>query len=204
MSAARSRLAIGAGLAALLVCSATVGAGAAGLIGSKDIADDSIRSVDIKNGTLAGRDVKDGSLTAGDVAGGLKTRTGPDRVVTWAGAFTANSSSGNAGPLVTSVDTIPANSLVRGLALDFTGNTSACSSFTVDVRVPSVDDSTIASAYGPNGANQYYDDVITTQDSGTPVEIFASCAGGSQVPSFDFTIRFAITQLATAPSGTFQ
>ncbi len=43
----------------------------------------------------------------------MKTRTGPDRVVTWNGTFAGSGATD--APLVVSSDTIPANSLVRGL-----------------------------------------------------------------------------------------
>lgn len=206
---ARSRLAIGAGLAALLVCSATVGAGAAGLIGSRDIADDSIRSVDIKDGTLAGRDVKDGSLTADDVAGGLKTRTGPDRVVTWNGTFAGSGATD--APLVVSSDTIPANSLVRGLDLTVAGNTSSCTgNLWVEVRVHSLEsDEQVPIAtrmVSPNDVGSYemHYDAVSPQSSDVPLEIYSHCYQGSGIPGFEFTVTMAITQLGDAPTGTFE
>ena len=65
MTSLRTRLLVGSGLAAVVLGAGTGGATAAHLVGSKDIADDSIRSVDLKDGTLAGRDVRDGSLELG-------------------------------------------------------------------------------------------------------------------------------------------
>jgi hypothetical protein len=51
-----------------LVCAAT--AGAASLITSADVKNDSLKSEDIKNGTLQSEDVKDGSLRADDLKDG--------------------------------------------------------------------------------------------------------------------------------------
>lgn len=210
MTSQRSRLAIGAGLAALIVCSATVGAGAAGLIGSKDIRDDSIRSVDIKNGTIAGRDVKDGSLTTDDVAGGLKSRVGPDRVVAWSGTYDGNGANDGETPLVTSSDTIPANSLTRGLQLTVTKTSSACAdNLSVIARVHSVQpgqELVIASGMvSPNPPGSYGStyEAVTPLTTDVPLEIVAECYDGN-VPSFDFTVTFSITQLDDAPTGTFE
>ncbi len=53
----------------VLVCGAAT-AGAAALITSADVKDDSLKSKDIKNGTLQSKDVKNGSLGADDLKNG--------------------------------------------------------------------------------------------------------------------------------------
>lgn len=208
-----SRLGLAGGIAALVVSSASVGAGAAGLIRSKDIANDSLRSVDIKNGTITGRDVHDGSLTADDVAGGLKVRSGPDWVVTWSGTYTTDGApAGLEVPLVTSTDTIPSNSLVRGLSMEITGGQDSCRSLQVQARpVPGVQirNATFASANNdyadPARSFTHFDDALTSQSEALPIQLAASCDyGDGPVPTFGFTVTFSITQLESAPTGTFQ
>lgn len=54
----KSGIAVVAASAALLIGAGTVGGYAAGMIGSKQIKDNSIRSIDIKDGTLKKRDLK--------------------------------------------------------------------------------------------------------------------------------------------------
>src|SRR5690349_4208482 len=153
MSQTRSRSLIGLGLAALAICSAAGGAGAASLIGSKNIADDSIRSVDIQDGTISDRDVRDGSLTTADfgddapsgapgpagptgspgptgpdgpTGGPGPGAVGPDQALTWFGGYTADGSDGTTGPLVISTQTLPASSLVRGVKLSATVDRTSC------------------------------------------------------------------------------
>jgi hypothetical protein len=68
-------LAVVAALAVSFVGSST----AAVLIGTRQIKDDTIRSVDVHNGTVRGVDVRDHSVKAADVLGGvLRGPQGPD------------------------------------------------------------------------------------------------------------------------------
>lgn len=214
MNTARSRLAIGAGLAALILCSATVGAGAAGLIGSRDIADNSIRGVDIKNGTVSGTDVKDGSLSDRDIAGGV---AGPVRVVRWSGTHGANGSAGGETPMATSVDTVPPNSLVRGIDISVSGDHSTCTNaFLVALQPGNASAASravaVESFHTPLGGGETthevdMNDIITGPDSATPMKITAACAsegGDIAVPTFDFTVTFSITPLAAPSPETFE
>ena len=210
MTHARSRLMLGAGLAALLVCSATVGAGAAGLIGSKDIRDDSIKSVDIKNGTLAGRDVKDGSLSVRDFGDTLPST----EVATWSGTYTSDGSTGGTTPVVISTDTVPANSLLGGMKFTVTADDSTCTrNFLVWVAPQSLaaDGQLFIAARSVHKAEETvietsYGEVTSSPDSAEPMAILAACAddsGDISVPSFDFTVKFSITQLDSSSPMTF-
>lgn len=84
---------------ALVIASTGTSVAAAGLIGSQDIANRSIKSVDVKDQNLKGRDVKNGSLgsmdirdsslksrdfAAGQLPAGAKGDTGPAGVGRWA------------------------------------------------------------------------------------------------------------------------
>ena len=60
---------------ALVIATGGTSVAAAGLLGSEDIRNDSIKSVDVKDQNLKGRDIKNGSLGSMEVRdGSLKTR----------------------------------------------------------------------------------------------------------------------------------
>lgn len=210
MNTARSRLGLAAGLAALVVCSATVGAGAAGLIGSRDIADNSIRGVDIKNGTVSGKDVKDGALSRSDFRAG--TLPGAGSIATWSGTFTADGSQGETTPVAVSNQTVPSNSHLRGMSISVTGDDSPCTSnFLVWVAPLSLasggQDSIATKSIHKRDTTvvEYsYGELSSTAEAAEPMAILAACANDSgdiAVPSFDFTVKFSITQ-QPEPSAT--
>lgn len=212
MTGTRSRLALGLAVAALAICAAAGGAGAVGLVGSRGIADDSIRSVDVKNQTVTGRDVKDSSLRSDVFAGGLPDRTpGPDRILTWSGSFKEDGSIGENTPLIVSSDTIPAASMLRGINLTVTGDHSKCGA--LDVAVAPADtgwsDDPVAFAVlrAPvdGGDEVVMNDLVTNLDAPIHLAIAAGCltTGDNAVPSFDFTVTFSVTQLDMPPTTTW-
>ena len=83
---------------ALVIATSGTSVAAAGLIGSGDVANDSLKSADIKDGSLKGRDIKKGSLGGKEIRNGslkkadfsagamaaTKGETGPAGVGRWA------------------------------------------------------------------------------------------------------------------------
>jgi hypothetical protein len=242
MTSKNKGLLVASGAAALVVCAAAGGAGAAGLIGSRDIANDSIRSVDLKDGTLAGRDVRDGSLSGSDFAQELPVgepgptgpmgqpgptgspgppgalgsdSVGPDKVFTWTGHYDADGRIGDFdSPLMTSADTLPPHSMVRGNSFSVTGDHSSCTGgFAVWVTPENASFGWLVAEdwdryefVGPRTHRALTDQIITNASSPTPLHLQAACgntqAGDLPVPSFDFTVTFSVTQLAAPPTTT--
>ena len=64
-------------LGGALVLGSATGAGAAALIGGKDVKDGSLAGRDVKDRSLTGADVRDGSLTQADYTGSLVGAAGP-------------------------------------------------------------------------------------------------------------------------------
>ena len=237
----RPRLLVGLALAALALCSAASGAGAASLIGSKNIADDSIRSIDIKDGAIAGRDVKDGSLQIADFGDDAPSgapgpvgptgsvgpsgpdgptgpngpgAVGPDQVVTWTGHYDPTGTADWTAALVTSSDTLPPNSLVRGVALTVSGDFSTCSGFAEVTFRPTgtaTGDGDLGLVQIPPGSpadiRSFNHEMVNSLTGATPLSVFARCQGSAfddiAIPSFDFTATVAVTQLDAPTPTTF-
>jgi hypothetical protein len=136
------------GAFALLAVTHPVVADAAGLITSAGIADGSIRSLDIENDTLRSRDIKndntrsvdikDGTLLRGDFRAGVlpSEHQAPSTVTelrSWTVHFDADA---DGRPSATSTAALPPGTLLSGVDLRSTGDTSACPDLYVDLSVP--------------------------------------------------------------------
>lgn len=195
-----------------LLASAGGGAVAARLMGSRDIADNSLKSVDVKNGTLRGKDVQDGALTAADFSGPPPAGARSNATYEWTATFTATGDpSTGSDPLVTSADALPASAHLQGLDIDVTGDFSRCVAG-ADLSVKPVRAGAWGTGGGLAGASFWggqsgprqlqVGEVQSRPDGTTRLGVHAVCWDADSdevaVPSFTLTVRFTLTKL-TAP-----
>lgn len=210
----RSRVLVSSALAVLAVGAAAGGAAATSLLGSKDIRDDSIRSVDIKNGTLTTRDIRDGSLVADDFTGLPTPTAGPDEVLTWSGSYSGGDHTGVDTPLLVSTDTIPPDSFVRGITMVITGDHTGCEAFDIVVAPASTGIQSDVVSFGvlrPPGSPEpdriAMSALVTKADAPTHLGVFGACLaelGEVPMPDFDYTVTFSVTQLDLPPTTTWE
>lgn len=96
---------------AIFIASATA-AGAASLIDSSDIKNNSIKGKDVRNSTLTGKDVRNGSLSSSDFSGSVTGPAGPRGATGPQGPKGDKGDKGDPGPYPD--DTLPAGHTIRG------------------------------------------------------------------------------------------
>jgi len=206
---------------ALLTVTAVFGASAgtgaavgAGLIGSADVADNSLRSIDVRDETLIGTDVRDGSLSADDFDGPL-----PAEVFAWTETYTTTGAvvGHNDPPVLISDDTLPARHHIQVVKFHIPNDFSQCGSARIEVRAVAVDDWWGLNApvlarfdYAENGAysERTINDMQLRPDGGTRLGVYALCLTPEtfvprSVPSFRISLTFTTTEVAAADATPF-
>lgn len=196
-----------------LLASAGGGAVAARLIGSRDVADNSLRSVDVRDGTLSGKDVRNGGLTAANFRGPPPAGARANKTYTWTATFTETGDPSNGSvPLVTSTDRLPAGAQIRGLDIDVDSDFFRCGELYIAVNPVAVEGwhqpSALAVADAYDGRiRRSIGDVQLRPDGSTPLGAYAQCWDEEgdlvAVPSFTVTFQFTVTRLTRPESVEF-
>jgi hypothetical protein len=196
-------------------------AGAARLIGSRDVVDNSLKSIDIKNDTLRGKDIHNGALTARDFSGPPPAGATPNATYTWTINFTENGDDGGGPggtrqPLLTSNTKMPAGAHLQGVDIEATGDFTRCSAGGADLSVAPASVDAWAGGGGLGGA-QFYGDVTTARAltlgdaqlrPDGPTKLAVSVCYDEQsnelaLPSFTLTLTFTLTKLNNPPATEF-